>query len=435
MHYLKKINKSQFLQICRLYLLYGMIITIVFSRLNLNSLCMILFTLAWLVEGGFKNKWAILKKDKLFIAYALYFLIQFIGLAQTQNTHSGWAGVENKLGFLLLPIVFCSTPFLNIAMRRKIMLVFCFAITVAAIYCLTIVSIQYFNTGNSDVFFYHHLVSPISHHAVYFSVYTFIVFVFLVSEGNSLPWLLKNRILYVSWIIFLLFILFLLSSKMVLLVVILFLFYLFSRFGNKKITRLQAIAGGFFAIVLIVAIASTNNPVEKRFIDLKGNIDLLKKEKYNAGNYFNGWQFRLLLWRVTYEIVSEKHAWLVGVGSPDAQAILEKKYLDLGLYAGGRNPDDHGYLDYNCHNQFLQTMLQSGAAGLLFLLGWCGMLLKKTLEEKEPVLSWSFIIIICFFFIESVCERQYGMVLCTLIPLMYIYTDKNVITNQEAVQK
>jgi len=426
MHYLKTINKTQFLQSLRLYLLYGVIITIVFSRLNLNSLCVLLFTLTWLIEGRFKSKWALLKRDKLFIAYALYFLIQFVGISQSENMYSGWLGVEDKLDFLMLPAVFCSAPILNITMRRKIMLVFSFAITLAAIYCITIAGIEYFDTGNIVFFFYHQLVSPISQHAVYFSVYTFIAFVFLVLEAASLPWLLKNRPIYISWLIFLLFFLFLLSSKMVLLVVILFSFRLFFLFGTKKISRWQAIAGGFCAILLIIAIISTN-PVEKRFIDLKGNLELLKKEKYDAGNYFNGWQFRLLLWRVTYEIIRDKQAWLIGVGSPRAQEILEEKYLNLGLYAGGRNPDDYGYLKYNCHNQFLQTMLQSGIIGLLFFLGWCFMLFKKTLPGKESVLSWSLIIMICFFFIESVCERQYGVVLCTLIPLMYIYTGKNVI--------
>ena len=113
-----------------------------------------------------------------------YFLIQFAGLCQSENIYSAWDKVENKMGFFLLPIVFCSTSFLNTVMRRKVMLFFSFVTTVAAIYCLAIVSIRYFNTGNSTVFFYHQLVSPISHHAVYFSVYTFIVVVFLILEGR-----------------------------------------------------------------------------------------------------------------------------------------------------------------------------------------------------------------------------------------------------------
>lgn len=424
MHYLKTVNKLQVLRRFQLYLLYGMVITIVFSRLNLNSLCMLLFTLAWLLQGKLKNKWAFLKRDKLFIAYALYFLIQFAGMTQSENLYSGWLGVEDKLAFLMLPMVFCSSPFLNIAMRRKTMLVLSLAITLAAIYCLTIAGIQYFNTGNSIFFFYHQLVSPLSHHAIYFSVYTFIVLAFLISEGGSLPWLVNSRFVYIGWLIFLLFFLFLLSSKMVLLVLVLFLFYLFFRIGSKKIGRWRAIVGGFFTALLIIAIVSTNNPVERRFIDLKGNIELLTREKYDDGIYFNGWQFRLLLWRVTYEIIRDKHAWLIGVGSPRAQSILEEKYLNLGLYAGEGNAHDHGYLKYNCHNQFLQTVLQSGTIGLLFFLGLCGMLLKKALSRKEPVLSWTLIIIFCFFFTESVCERQYGVVLCTLIPLMYIYTSK-----------
>ena len=424
MAYSKMINKIQFLASFRMYLLYGMVITIIFSWLNLNSYCLILFTLAWLVEGQFKSKWALLKKDKLFLAYTLYFLIQFTGMAQSENLYNGWKGVEDKLGFLFLPVVFCSTPFLNINMRRNIMLVLSLSVTFAAIYCLAMACLEYSNTGNTSFFFYHQLVSPISHHAVYFSVYTFIVLVFLVSERDSIPWLIRNRLAYILWLVFLFFLLFLLSSKMVLLVVILFLFCLFFRAAKQKISRWQALAVGLAAILLIIAIIGTNNPVERRFMDLRGNVELLKRDKYDAGIYFNGWQFRLLLWRVTYEILNDKHAWVIGVGSPDAQARLQEKYLGLGLYSGDKSSGNVGYLQFNCHNQFLQTILQSGVLGLLFLLGWCGMLVKKTRSVKEPVLSWSLVIIACFFFIESVCERQYGVVLCTLIPLIYIYTIK-----------
>ncbi|MEO8764201.1 MAG: O-antigen ligase family protein [Ginsengibacter sp.] len=422
MHDAKITGKVQFLQIVRRYLLYGMIITIIFSRLNVNSLCMILFTLTWIIEGNFKDKWRLLKNDKLFIAYGLYFLVQFVGMTQSDNLYSGWLGVEDKLGFLMLPMVFCSTPFLDVAMRRKVMTLFSISITIAAIYCLVIAGIQYSGTGNNEFFFYHQLVSPISQHAVYFSVYTFIVFVFLIRENNSLLWKAKYRVFYISWIIFLLLFLVLLSSKMALLVVILFLFYLLFRSGNKKIKRWQAVGGGILTILAITAIMTTSNPVQKRFIDLKGSIELLKKEKYDAGYYFNGWQFRLLLWRVTYEILMERHAWVTGVGSPRAQAILQDKYLGLGLYGGDRNSDDHGYLKYNCHNQFLQTILQSGILGLLFFSAWCYLLFKRAVPKKEPVLIWELVMLICFFFIESVCERQYGIPLCTLIPLMYLYT-------------
>src|SRR5664279_4588384 len=134
----KIINKIQLLRFFKMYLLYGMVITIIFSRLNLNSYCLILFTLAWLIEGQFKTKWALLKEDKLVIAYMLYFLIQFTGMAQSANLYNGWKGVEDKLGFLFLPMVFCSAPFLNIKMRRNVMLVWSLSVTLASIYCLAI---------------------------------------------------------------------------------------------------------------------------------------------------------------------------------------------------------------------------------------------------------------------------------------------------------
>jgi len=193
---------------------------------------------------------------------------------------------------------------------------------------------------------------------------------------------------------------------------------------SDKIWR-QVLAG--LAIVLIItAISFTDNPVKKRFTDLKGDIELLSLDRYTDNMYFNGWQLRLLLWRFTFEIIRDKNAWLTGVGPTNDQQALEKKYLEMGLYSGLKSRGDRGYLEFNCHNQFLQSTLQGGIPGLVVCLIWSAIFLFKVIRKQDPVLAWMAIVIFAFFLTESVFERQYGMVLTTLFPLIFLYTPKPV---------
>ncbi|MBC7829370.1 MAG: O-antigen ligase family protein [Chitinophagaceae bacterium] len=416
-----------FINTIRLFLLYAIVITIVISKLNLNSICIVLLILTWLIEGNFKSRWRSLKKDKLFIAYTLFLVIQLAGITMSENFKDGWKDLESKLGFIALPLVFCSSGFVDRDMRKKVMLVFSISLTIAALFCICAAALRYAASQDTIVFFYHELVSPLDHHAVYFSVYMFISLVFVMADLADSSWLKKNRFLHVLWILFYLLFIFFLSSKMVLLVTALYLIYWFIRSETHIKSRFSRnLIAGISILLIVVAISVTDNPVKKRFADLKGDIELLSLNEYNDAMYFNGWQFRLLLWRFTYEIIRDRKAWITGVGPSNDQAALQKKYLDMGLYGGLASRGDRGYLDFNCHNQFLQSFLESGIPGLLVFIGWCWIFIQKVIRKKQAVLSWMTIIIFAFFFIESVFERQYGMILTTLFPLMYLYTTKPV---------
>jgi O-antigen ligase len=151
-------------------------------------------------------------------------------------------------------------------------------------------------------------------------------------------------------------------------------------------------------------------------------MSILKKEKYNPGDSFSGVQFRLLLWRFTFEILEEEGAWIFGVSPSRAQSTLRKKYLEMDMYAGDKGKGTEGYLAYNCHNQFLQEMLQSGVVGLCALLYWCVVLLKVCIYKRDIVMYALVFVIFCFFFSDTPLERQYGIVLCTIFPLILAYS-------------
>jgi len=408
----------------KLYALYGVVLTILLSRLNLNSICIIVFFAAWFFEGNFKEKWGLLKKDRLFLAYTLYFLVEVIGFFNGPDMERSWKNLESKVGYLAIPLVFCSSSFVTRAFRRKILLSLSIFVTIIITYCLLVALNHYTKTHDPEVFFYHTLVSPFDHHAVYFSVFTFISLVFLLVEGNKFPFFKRNKWIYVLWVLFHLGVLFLLSSKMALVVLIIMASYLVLRYYlTHKITRRRII----FLVSLIVLLTAgafvIDNPVQKRFANLKEwNFSILKRDKYTPADYFDGLQFRLLLWRFTYEILNEKHAWLIGVGPSNAQATLREKYLSMNMYAGDPAKGDHGYLDYNCHNELLQTTLQMGILGTLAFLFWCYNLVRAAIRKQNLILSNIVIILLCFFFTDSVFEVQWGMILCTVFPLLFIYT-------------
>src|SRR5215467_8917288 len=142
--------------IIRPYVLYAMLATIVFSLLVPNSFCIMALVAIWLLEGNCFARWRILLRDRLFLAFLAYFILQLIGLFFSHDLYEGgWCYVENKLGFLALPVVFCSSTYMDKELRRRLMMCFAILLTVASLYCIAMTFIHYASTHNSELFFYH----------------------------------------------------------------------------------------------------------------------------------------------------------------------------------------------------------------------------------------------------------------------------------------
>ena len=170
--------------------------------------------------------------------------------------------------------------------------------------------------------------------------------------------------------------------------------------------------------MVVTILVVTNNPVKKRFTDItNGATTLFQQQKFNAGVYFNGLQFRLLTWRFTSEILNEQKAWLPGVSAGDGQKLLRRKYIETGMYTGDGS-NSGGYLLYNCHNIYLQTTLESGLIGLVSLLSIIASFLFKLVKSKKRTALIFFLCMLVFGFTESYLSRQFGIVLFTFLPLL-----------------
>ena len=87
------------------------------------------------------------------------------------------------------------------------------------------------------------------------------------------------------------------------------------------------------------------------------------------------------------------------------------------MYTGDPVRGDSGYLIYNTHNQFLETILQNGIIGLSVFLMICFSLVKMAVLKKNRMTSFIILLLLAWLFTESVFETQYGIIIFTFFPL------------------
>jgi O-antigen ligase len=371
-------------------------------------------TRKYFFHGNWKN---------LFLAGCiLFYLLQFVSLLYTHNIHEGWNNIRLKSGLLFIPLAVCFSGHFNADNKRKIFSGYCIILAIASLYCIGAAFLHYWKTTESSQFFYHALVSPFKHHAVYFSILVFIALVFLF-EGIKKNNLVINRAFHISLITFFSIFLFLLSSKLIIAFYLLHLiFYFIGLFKNTATNRIFIISSFLLFITIAGSVLLIHNPVSERFYEIiNGDLKIISRDKFNQGDYFNGLQFRLLQWRFAPEILNEHHRWWIGVSPGDAQFFLDQKYISANMYTGDNAGG--GFLHYNTHNQFLVAMLQTGIIGLSVLLVICFSLIKMAWLKKSMKISFIIMLLLAWLFTESAFETQYGILIFTFFPL-FIPDDK-----------
>jgi len=401
-----------------LYLILFISLICSFRAVGSISVTLILFA------GITKNK---LEKGSLFhsrvknpflICCCLLFAVHFMALIYTHDTNGEWNNIVLSSGLLFVPLAICCTNFITGDTRQKLLLHFCGLLAAASLFCLANAVAHYLRSGTPSVFFYHSLVSLFHQHAVYYSILVFIALAFLL-ENILDNRLVLNRSLHISSILFLSFFLFLLSSKLVIVFYLLFLCYHFILLIKKRTKNRRLIISSFVMLIIISILTLTiRNPISNRFYDaFQGDLTIIKQEKFNSGHYFNGIQFRLLQWEFTGELLNENNAWWCGVGAASSQRLLDQKYISKNMYTGDPEKGTKGYLGYNSHNQFLQTLLECGIPGLAILLTTCFFLVRIAWQKKRRVLTAVILLLLVWLFTESVLGRQFGIMIFCFFPL------------------
>jgi O-antigen ligase len=417
------------------YLTLAVIATTLFSWLNLNSYLIVLLLLCRLLDGGPKATLRAAFTNKWFWTFSVIFLIELAGLLYTHDLFAAWKHMESKATLMAIPFILLAGPFTDNTGYRKLMTAYCFLVAVTCLYCLAMAVLAWHWQHDIGVFFYHQLTSAVGVNAVFFSGYVLIAVLFLLFSGLSPVSLFTSRrpraaivrCMRISLVLFFTGMMILLSSRLlIMMLAIAFVVYVIGR-RRPKIKLTAAFSAALLIALVLAALAFTDNPFSRRYRELSpGQVTKsIRNDEPLSYPTVNGISLRLFMWRAAFDILTEQHAWPVGVSGGDSQIRLNQKYMDAGL--------SQGYLGYNFHNEYIEVLVHSGLIGFaIFLLSIAAQIaLARAANSPAAVFTTALVLVLCA--TESALEMQHGLFLCCFFPLLHLCRRENHSAAAEAI--
>ncbi len=241
------------------------------------SLSVIILLLNWVFEGGFKQKFRVLKERKSILIFTSLFLIHILWLFNTKNFTYGFHDLKIKLPLLLLPLIMGTTSPLTGKELKWILNFF-----VLAVFISTIISIGVLlGIGGYQVQNIREISLFVSH--IRFSLYVVMAAFFIIVsllDKNSYDTIFQKA---VKAFVLLWFIIFLFILKSITGLVVLGVFGF--TFGFYVVIRMsiywQKIILIFSWIAVFIFITGTLISYYKRFYEVD-QVNIEKLEKYTA---------------------------------------------------------------------------------------------------------------------------------------------------------
>ncbi len=391
-------------------LLLGLIaFTLPFSII-LNSALIILCTALLILQGRFMKAFQNASKNLYVILLWLLFLLYVISAFLSKNQHEGFAIIERKASFIILPFLIFGFP-ISMPEIKKICELFVLGVLLAFTICLGYAFYQVvFNSRELELFFYQKLTTVLNMNAVYMASYCIIalhIALYFSKEHNKV----LVAIVSASLIIFCI----LLNSKMMLVCLCLGLII----FAFKKLSRLKALLASFIILASIFFIGVGVPKVKERItLEVNSNMSVVKQGTFTYDTPFTGTSLRLVFWRFSNEIINENNGWLMGAHTGDFQDLLNEKYKRNGIYTGNPELKDTGYLGYGPHNQYIEVLLSLGITGLVVFIMMLIFYLKNAWVTNNYLGLQCICLFLFFFITESVLSVNKGIVVFVFFTLL-----------------
>jgi len=361
----------------------------------LTPLCIVLFILAWVLEGNLKQKVNAWWKNKYALLFSGFYLLYVLWLAFTPDLQTGLFNIEVKLSLGIFPILLAYEGKFSDEKQNKLMWAFISGCAVNGIICLVHAIWKYYILG-----IYQFTYSQFSMflHPSYYSMYIdlALLFIFYRAASSQINISVKGKAGLVFIAIFLLILLILLQSKAGMICTVLLLgSFLVKLFMNKTyrkaaiITLLGCIAiaaGTYYS--LVTKQHSRFNMIET--LAASGKMDSTSSESTQA---------RFFISKAAKEVIAEKP--FLGYGTGQAWGKLQEQYKKDGYTGSSKHM-------LNAHNQYLQCIIDTGFIGLICMLGCFIIPLIKAVREKRFVYGSFLCILLINMFVESMLEQQAG---------------------------
>lgn len=362
----------------------------------------LLMMINWIAEWNWKEKICCLKQrpgSYFFTLIISFYLIYIVGLIYTDNFAFAISNLEGKSWLLAAPLfIFTAHP--EVLTRKRInaiFFVFLFSCSLLAITNIAVASFDFANDGRINHFFYMELSRFM--HPSYSSMFMCLSFVFSLYFLFLNPDKPKRKVRIFLWITLpvLVLYIFLLQSKAGLLVfaVIILILGLYLINFKKRRVLLTLLFLLFILAIPFVFINLITIPVNR----MGSAVQTLEKTQ-SVNNPQESTLQRIAVWKVTWDLAVENLPFGVGTGDVKEVLIKEYKYKKLTYILEKQ---------LNAHNQYLQTFLTLGIAGLLIIISFIVIPFSYAIKKRDILLSLFIIIISLNMLVESMLERQAGV--------------------------
>jgi len=342
--------------------------------------------------------------------FVLYYFLLVFGLLWTENQLFAFSKLENKMSFVLMPLLLLFTvrKWGDLEWKKLLIYSLTFALSM-----YEILAIWRFFTESENSWQFEFLSSRFSifMHRSYFASYLIIGIILLFEKVRR-----EFSISAIALLCF--FSVGVLQTESKAGILCLFLVFVVQFFSllNAKQKKFKWIMT--FSIFLFSSILITNNPIKSRFETMFSAIGNIQTRNNNSVESNTA---RVLMWNTSIDVWKENFVFGTGTGDYDDELTAKNhEYKNLGV----------AQVRLNSHNQFLNTAVQLGLVGFFILMAI--FLSSYFFSERKLCQLLILGVFLINFLVESFLETQAGIILfCTLLLLFYPRTkdDKLSITN------
>ena len=161
-----------------------------------------------------------------------------------------------------------------------------------------------------------------------------------------------------------------------------------------------------YSVLLLSIFAILTYYSSPKFQEMIQNIPKYKEILKQPSKAQSSTEIRILTWNATIQIIN-KNNFIIGNGSGDAKNLLLEFYK-------ANNYIEPYKKSLNSHNQFLETLNSTGIIGFILIVSSIFFSLYYSIKGANYLLFWFLIIIIANFMVESLLNRQNGVLFFSL---------------------
>jgi O-antigen ligase len=373
-----------------------------------STYSLVFLAFCWLIGVSWNVKKDFFKKNFHKTLPFLFFAgVLLLGFLNTSNFHNAFKQLEKSSSLVIIPLILASCQIHN---RNTIISGF-----IAGCFCslsidLGVAAYNYWRTGSTEHFYYWNLTSPFHLNPIYISAYLLFAEIILIHYLKQSDLRKIFRYVCMSLFVFFFICLLLLASKMAFLCLgLITLWAAITTRVMKKYTMIGIIALTFSGFIFII----NTNFIQSRWRDALStrSISILKENTMNDFSKVNGLTLRLLFWKwAILEMADHPLLFISGVGTGDAQDFLNSVYENHNLAVTFSPTEKYGYYEYDSHNEYIQSLIKNGIAGITSVILLFVVPLRSALKERNSLLVWLCVILLFFCLSESIFETNKGIV-------------------------